>query len=38
MKTVHLHLEDAQYKKLVKVKGDMNWIDFVMQLVKGDMR
>lgn len=32
MKTVHLHLEDEKYKRLVKVKGDMNWEDFVMQL------
>lgn len=32
MKTVHLHLEDAQYEKLVKSKGNMSWIEFVMTL------
>jgi hypothetical protein len=34
MKTVHLHLEEEQYKKLIKVKKDMNWIDFIMQLTE----
>jgi len=33
MKTVHLYLEDEKYNKLVKAKGDMNWTDFIMQLV-----
>jgi len=32
MKTVHLHLEDAQYVKLVKKKGKLSWIEFVMTL------
>lgn len=36
MKTIHLHLEDAQYEKLVKVKGEMSWIEFVMTLVGGN--
>jgi len=33
MKTVHLHLEEAQYKKLVEKKGGMSWVRFVMTLV-----
>ena len=34
MKTVHLHLEEEQYKILIKAKQDMNWIDFIMQLTE----
>jgi hypothetical protein len=34
MKTVHLHLEDAKYEKLMKAKDGMNWIDFIMQLTE----
>ena len=32
MKTVHLYLEDAQYEELVKNKGNMSWIEFVLTL------
>jgi len=36
VKTVPLHLEDEQHKKLIKVKkkSGLNWVDFVMQLVE----
>lgn len=34
MKKVNLFLEDEQYEKLIKAKGDMTWIEFVMTLVK----
>ena len=34
MKTVPLHLEDEQYKKLIKAKGKMNWVQFIMQLTE----
>lgn len=34
MKTVHLYMEDEQYKKLIKVKKDMSWIEFIMQLTE----
>ena len=34
MKTIQLHLEDAQYKKLIKAKGKLSWIDFVMKLAE----
>lgn len=35
MKTIHLHLEDAQYEKLLKRKGKLSWVDFVMKLANG---
>ena len=34
MKTVHLHLEDEQYARLIEAKKDRNWIEFVMQLAE----
>jgi predicted CopG family antitoxin len=34
MKKVNLYLEDEEYEKLIKLKGNMTWVDFVMQLVK----
>jgi hypothetical protein len=34
MRTVHLHLEEEQYQKLIKAKKDMNWINFIMQLTQ----
>ena len=40
MKVVHLYLEDEQHEKLLKAKKEsgLNWVDFVMQLVKkGDI-
>ena len=33
MKTVVMHLEDEEYKRLIEKKGDMTWIEFVMKLV-----
>lgn len=33
MKTIPIHLEDDQYEKLIQVKGDKTWIEFIMQLV-----
>lgn len=34
MKKVNLFLEDEQYNKLVKLKGEKTWVEFVMTLVK----
>lgn len=34
MKKVPLILEDEQYEKLIKKKGKMTWVEFVMQLAK----
>jgi hypothetical protein len=34
MKTVHLHLEDKQYARLIAAKKGRNWIEFVMQLAE----
>ena len=36
MKIVPLHLEDEEYKRLLKQKGKMTWIEFVMKLANGD--
>jgi len=34
VKTLNIPLEDSNYDKLLKAKGESNWRDFVMQLVK----
>jgi len=34
MKTLHIPLDDEDYKKLEKAKGDLTWKEFVLQLVK----
>lgn len=34
MKTVHLYLDDEQHERLVKAKGNLSWVEFVMKLVK----
>jgi hypothetical protein len=35
MKKVPLLLDDDQYKKLIKAKGSMTWVEFVMKLTNG---
>ena len=35
VKHLNIILDDSDYKKLVRAKGEMNWREFVMQLVKG---
>jgi len=32
MKKVNLFLEDEQYEALIKKKGKLTWVDFVMKL------
>jgi len=34
MKKVNLFLDDDQHEKLVKAKGDLTWVEFVMQLTE----
>jgi len=34
MKKVNLYLDDDQHEKLLAKKGDLTWVEFVMQLVK----
>jgi len=34
MKKINLFLEDEQYEALVKMKGNLTWVEFVMQLAK----
>lgn len=36
MKHVHITLEDEEYEKLQKVKGDKTWHDLLMELVKDE--
>ena len=36
MKKVNLFLDDEQYKKLIKKKGKLTWVQFVMRLTDGD--
>jgi hypothetical protein len=35
VKHLNIILDDSDYKKLVRAKGEMNWREFVMQLVEG---
>jgi hypothetical protein len=34
MKKISFFLEDEEYEKLMNNKGDMTWVEFVMQLVE----
>jgi hypothetical protein len=34
MKVVHQTFEDQEHEQLVKAKGDKNWHDFIMELVR----
>jgi len=34
MKAINVHFEDGEFKKLVKIKKDMSWHDFIMYLVE----
>jgi predicted CopG family antitoxin len=33
MKTINVTFEDAEYKRLLKAKGEQNWHDFILKLV-----
>lgn len=30
VKTIHIFLEDSEYEKIKKKKGDMSWKEFVL--------
>ena len=32
MKTIHIPLEDMEYNKLNKKRGDLTWKEFIMQI------
>ena len=34
MKHIHIVLEDGEYKKLTRMKGETTWHDFLMGLEK----
>jgi predicted CopG family antitoxin len=34
MKTINVTFEDSEYDNLLKAKGEMNWRDFILTLVK----
>lgn len=34
MKTINVTFEDSSFEKLEQSKGEMNWHDFIMLLVK----
>ena len=34
VKHLNIILDDSDYKKLVKAKGEMNWRNFIIQLVE----
>jgi len=36
MKKVNLFLEDEQHEKLLKQKGKLTWVEFVMKLANGE--
>ena len=35
MRTVNVIFEDNEHKKLVKLKGDRSWHDFIMDMANG---
>ena len=36
VKVIQVPVEDAEYERLIKNKGDDNWHDFFMQLAEDD--
>ena len=34
MKTISVYFEDKEFEKLVKIKGNMTWHDFILTLAK----
>jgi len=34
MKTINVAFDDGEYMKLLKIKQDKSWHDFIMQLIK----
>lgn len=34
MKTINESFEEKEFEQLLKLKGDLSWHDFIMQLVK----
>jgi len=38
MKALNVPLEDKEFEKLRKTKGDKTWHDFIMSLVEGEKK
>ncbi len=38
MKTINVTFEDKEYESLKDVKGNLNWHDFILILVKENIR
>lgn len=34
MKTLHIPLEDSEFKQLEKIKGELTWREFMIKLIK----
>jgi predicted CopG family antitoxin len=34
LKSINVTFEDKEYEQLLKVKNDLSWHDFILQLVK----
>jgi len=34
MKQINIYFDDEEHKKLVEVKGDLTWHDFVLKLIE----
>ena len=34
MKRINVYFEDKEFKALKKIKGDLNWHDFILLLLK----
>jgi predicted CopG family antitoxin len=34
VKTIHLHIEEELYNKLIKMKGTKTWVEFLEKLVE----
>ena len=38
MKVINVTFDDKEYTALIKVKGDVSWHDFIMQLIKKEVK
>jgi len=36
MKTLNIPLEDSEFEKLEKIKGDKTWREFILSLIKDE--
>ena len=38
MKTINITFENKEFEQLIKIKKETNWHDFIMQLIKKEVK